>query len=724
MPEHVVVDGPDRPHTSRRPADDRTQLVAKATAHALRERPTLAEQGRRARQPFRDQRLRRGIRVRCAEVVDRHAVAREVVEGEVDPIARAQVVADVLQVIEELQRRADPVGEQIELRVVVTEDAQHEATDRIRRAPAIVEELLGVGITRDPQVLREGVEQIEEEALRKAEFGDGRSQVDEERHVGGHPTLVGEEGTTVARERRGIPELVGEVVGDARERVDAVHVPAQPLRDEERADREVLVMGGRQLAEVGGGHRREVSRHRRVCGIRNGATDIRAHLSGRGSSGKATASCASKATMSHEGPGIRPSTWWIWSLGLLVLVALAIAGLGSWATARFEAVRAAVQRDLAARLAVIAPTRPGVFGAVVDGETWTDWLPAIAALDKTALDGLGPWLDNEPSAVALRAEELARLDAAIAAHEAPLRALCSGALRATGRFPAEPARVKAILDDVFRPLLLANLATVAADRRAAQGDLPGAVELALAAAQFGRDLADDGPTLAAAVGASAVRRATRVLARLALAAQLEGELLARVEAAARVLDESWPSSAATLAAEHEFMLREIVLGDALGGPAYADLGFGIPTLSFWKHGFSPKAAVASFWELTPRLQAGAAHAATLPWDAAVAEYRVLAAMADTTPLRMLVADPSHADRASREGRATVRLLREALTLARGRELEGLHDPFTLAPFAKSQLNGVLRVRSVGGDGIDSGGVGWLVPPIDGDDYAFEFRLSR
>ncbi|MCC6781629.1 MAG: hypothetical protein IT457_02215 [Planctomycetes bacterium] len=428
--------------------------------------------------------------------------------------------------------------------------------------------------------------------------------------------------------------------------------------------------------------------------------------------------------MSSEHPGSRIPSWWIWSLGALVLVALAAAGLGTWATARFEAVRAAAQRDLAARLATPPPTRPGVFGAVVDGEVWAEWLPALAALDKTALDGLDPWLDDEPGAAVPSAEDLARLDATIAAHEASLRALRSGALRAIGRFPADPAKATAILDDVFRPLRLAQLAAVAAERRAAQGDLPGAVELALAAAQFGRDLADHGPTLAAAVGASAVRRATRVLARLALAAQLEGELLARVEAGARVLDESWPSSASTLAAEHEFMLREIVLDGARAGSGSTDLGFGIPLLSFWQHGFSPKAAIASFWELTPRLQTSAAHAATLPWDAALAVYRGMAAMADTAPLRMLVADPSHADRVIRDGLATVRLLREALTLARGRGLEGLLDPFTHAPFTRSELNGVLRVHSAGGDGVDSGGAGWLVTPIDGDDLGFEFRLAR
>ncbi|MBI5850850.1 MAG: hypothetical protein HZB39_07455 [Planctomycetes bacterium] len=377
---------------------------------------------------------------------------------------------------------------------------------------------------------------------------------------------------------------------------------------------------------------------------------------------------------------------------MLLLLGIAVTGFSMHTARRLATARAQAEARFAARRSAATATRPDVFGAALPGAAWSDWIPAIAAIDMTELDALESALADEPGARATSPLELGRLDEAIAHHVSALDALVRGARRATGRFPIDDPRQTAVLDDAFRPLALGRLAARAAERRMAQSDADG-IDLALAAAQFGRDLADQGPTLAAAIGMQAVVAGARTLARLAATQPLDGAIRARIGSAARVLDESWPSSCLVLAAEHDWTATRLGLVAATSAAPVTPSDLGIPILALWRHGFSTNAAVASWWELALEREGRAKAAAALPWPQARAEYAAIDALAATKTHALLTTRSDHADHAMREGLAAIRVLREVIAAAAGEPPLGLLDPFTLAPLERAARDGAIVISS-------------------------------
>ena len=81
------------------------------------------------------------------------------------------VALEVLPEVRELQRRADGVGSRVERAVAVAGHGQHEAADRIRRTPAIVEQSLPRLVSSGHDVLSKRAEQIVEQRHVEAMHG-------------------------------------------------------------------------------------------------------------------------------------------------------------------------------------------------------------------------------------------------------------------------------------------------------------------------------------------------------------------------------------------------------------------------------------------------------------------------------------------------------------------------------------------------------------------------
>ena len=96
--------------------------------------------------------------------------------GQVDPAA-AVVDAEVLPEVGQLQRRAQAVGGLLDVAAAMAGDAEDEASDRVRRAAAVVEDAgpLGVAPRLDvlPERAQQIVEQLDVELAQAPGLGDG-----------------------------------------------------------------------------------------------------------------------------------------------------------------------------------------------------------------------------------------------------------------------------------------------------------------------------------------------------------------------------------------------------------------------------------------------------------------------------------------------------------------------------------------------------------------------
>ena len=85
-------------------------------------------------------------------------MARAVGGRDVEPAA-GDVDPQVLPEVGELQGGADRVGAGQEVAAADAVEMEQQAADRVRRAPAVIEQQRAVGVARDRDVLDEGIEQ-------------------------------------------------------------------------------------------------------------------------------------------------------------------------------------------------------------------------------------------------------------------------------------------------------------------------------------------------------------------------------------------------------------------------------------------------------------------------------------------------------------------------------------------------------------------------------------
>ena len=177
-----------------------------------------------------------------AERLDAGACRRECVERDIDAIEVAKILAAVLQVVDDLQRRAQrvvrrPGGPALAVHV------EHEAPDRHGRVAAVVDQVVPVARsaawsrpcgTRSSRscAWRGGSAALGERARSRTASGIVVAAAEQVRFQ-----PVEQRELLVGRERR----MIGDVVGDAHEFVEGQDDAAMARVDEPRRDRKVLV---------------------------------------------------------------------------------------------------------------------------------------------------------------------------------------------------------------------------------------------------------------------------------------------------------------------------------------------------------------------------------------------------------------------------------------------------------------------------------------------------
>ena len=206
----------------------------------------------------REQR-RRGLRL--TERFDADAVRGEKIERDIDAVEIAVVGLAILQMIDDLQRRAQRiVGRPGAAALAV--HVEHEAADRHRRQRTITDQIVPVAIAQLGHIELESGEQILCVPRRQRALGERRAQT-HRRHIlavladEARAEPVEEPKLLFRRKRR----MVGDVVGGANEIVECQNRAAMARMDEKRRDRKVLVPVSFSRAPVGRvGHARIVHR--------------------------------------------------------------------------------------------------------------------------------------------------------------------------------------------------------------------------------------------------------------------------------------------------------------------------------------------------------------------------------------------------------------------------------------------------------------------------------
>jgi hypothetical protein len=88
------------------------------------------------------------------------------IERQIHPVF-LKIDQDILPEIGELQGRARGIRKFLPRFVIVTAQREHQPPHRIRRTPAVIEQLLEIAVARDGLVLLEGADQIHKRTHRK-----------------------------------------------------------------------------------------------------------------------------------------------------------------------------------------------------------------------------------------------------------------------------------------------------------------------------------------------------------------------------------------------------------------------------------------------------------------------------------------------------------------------------------------------------------------------------
>ena len=199
-----------------------------------------------------------GVGATAAQGLRADAEPPQLVLRQVDAPVRplAEIDADILPVIDELQGRTDRVGTAQVLRRGGAEQMQQQPPDRVGRAAAVVQQFGVVGVAVLDRVLREGGEQVAEGLQRQPVRRDDRAQAQEDRIAGRRAAfdavellpISGESAQTFFGRKLA---LVGDVVGRAGEGIDRRDGRPQRSRQQARADGEILVVIDGHGASIG-----------------------------------------------------------------------------------------------------------------------------------------------------------------------------------------------------------------------------------------------------------------------------------------------------------------------------------------------------------------------------------------------------------------------------------------------------------------------------------------
>ncbi|MFO1054758.1 MAG: hypothetical protein U1F36_21250 [Planctomycetota bacterium] len=355
--------------------------------------------------------------------------------------------------------------------------------------------------------------------------------------------------------------------------------------------------------------------------------------------------------------------------------------------------------------------RPCLLDGAVPGESWREWADVLARIDTSKLESLDEVLSG-----ARAPTDHEDLDSVLASYATELERLVQGARRSEGRCPADPKFQQEVGDRALAAVALGRLAITTAERRFARGEVDDALELLLASLQFARDLGDGAPLIDGAVGGVVVERSGVAIRTWLADARFTAAHRRSLDKALGVLDTSWPHPGEMVRAESMWMAEQVGLArDQVPACDVLD----VRRLALWRELFSTRLAVVGWWDTASMLEDAVQTSADDDWRSASDRYAGVVATISSPLARMLSSPISHADQIVRTARARLRLLRGAISFTLHEDLPALVDPFTLAPLRRDESATRLRLWSLGEDGSDQGGKGWLVEPQDEKDIAIE-----
>jgi hypothetical protein len=403
----------------------------------------------------------------------------------------------------------------------------------------------------------------------------------------------------------------------------------------------------------------------------------------------------------HEVHRARRWLPWLWvallPAGVLVGTALspdvAWRAMGDEIDARIEALQA----ELAAE-------RLPAVGEPAAGDAWPQYERARALADFAMLE------ERE------HGEELgSRRSETVAAQGAALAALLDGVRRTRlGRdVPRPDGEAPSALESLALGRLLID---AAADRRDA-GDPDRAVALLSAALRFALDLAVSGTLVEAAVSSAVAEEALTDLGTLCSRASIPPACARPLAGFLGEIDAAWPTLGDSFARETT-LHAALVHRRASRGELLAE--FGVGRLPLWRHLFSERRLALRWWDLRRHQEQLIRDADGQPWIDARIRLAAEPQPDRSDPLAVLAVRSEPFASASRTVRARLRVIRAALAEHPGDAARVLEDPFTGAPLRAADGEAGLRIWSLGPDGVDDGGQGWLTPDTDLD-LALELR---
>lgn len=353
--------------------------------------------------------------------------------------------------------------------------------------------------------------------------------------------------------------------------------------------------------------------------------------------------------------------------------------------------------ELAAEAKARPSNRPVLRGTAEPGNAWTDYEAEVTpgGIDSTTRSTLEEYLDRKPGADAQAVERL------VAGHALDIEAFRRGTRRAEGGFAYDWDRGTQLkLPDYIRFQDLVWL-TVAKARLQKESGRPGeAAELLLDTAQACGDFRRNSTYLSELSGIRYMFVAYDDLLELLKSKSLSAQDLAKVELELEILDLNWSDFGISLRNEAIFAQFHLLTGDRL-----AEVN--PPFLGSWRYAFSQDLMVAdaSSWILL--CVNVAVQLESKPWPEHLKEAETLRREMDKgrNPLAHYVnyGNPWASSRV-RHRRSQLRMLRVATRYWLDGSVTELPDPFG-DKLRTIRTNTGLKVWSVGGDGIDNGGIG-------------------
>jgi len=349
--------------------------------------------------------------------------------------------------------------------------------------------------------------------------------------------------------------------------------------------------------------------------------------------------------------------------------------------------------------------RPILRGDPLEGNAWVDYEAATASLGSTRLNPAEGFFYKYPNADRAKTLELVEL------HATALEALHRGASRArASRTPEweDPSRSSG-----NKPYLLALLACCKSRFLVEDGHAPEAMDLLLAAAQYGADLARHSGDSDAVHGQSILSIVLSEMRGLLAPGILGRQDCAELARMLELLDERFPTEAdcykLSPATSGLDLLRKGSLQEML-----TSMGINQPIKPTWRFGFSDRLVLVDAFQLQLSWCRQMEKAAGKPWKEAREIEKQAAAEGRSSKNPLIqqysiiaekLSDPNPRPRnLFRENRAQLRMLQGLSKYRADGEFPRLEDPFGLQ-IHSSITSSEVRIWSAGPDGVDDGGTG-------------------